>query len=78
MKGARRRREAHIPGGEPLSVLLALSVGSGRLPGMTQDKVLPIASVRYGIITGPIELRRVETFTGAACLPRRLSVAPKR
>ena len=34
---------------------------------MTQDKVLPIASVRCGIIPGLIELQRVETFTGAAC-----------
>ena len=46
---AKHRREAHIPGGEPLLGLLALSVGSRRLPGMTQDKVLPIASVRCGI-----------------------------
>ena len=34
---------------------------------MTHDNVLPIASVPCGITPGPIELRRVETFTGAAC-----------
>jgi hypothetical protein len=34
---------------------------------MTQDMVLPIVSVPCGITPGPIELRRVETFTGAAC-----------
>jgi hypothetical protein len=32
---AKHRREAHIPGGEPLPVVLALSVGSRRLPGMS-------------------------------------------
>ena len=53
---AKHRPEAHIPGGESLLVLLALSVGSRRLPGMNPGQVLPIASVRCGITPGAIEL----------------------
>ena len=33
------------PGGEPLYKMAAVSVGSRRLPGMTQPNVLPIASI---------------------------------
>jgi hypothetical protein len=38
-------RKPTAPGGEPLYKMAALSVGSRRLPGMTQRNVLPIASV---------------------------------
>jgi hypothetical protein len=47
--------------------MAALSVASRRLPGMTQRKVLPIASIVFVRIQQPIELPHVETFPGAAC-----------
>jgi hypothetical protein len=47
--------------------MVALSVSSRRLPGITQSNVLPIASVRCGGYNRPIELPHLETFPGAAC-----------
>jgi len=41
------------PGGEPLYKMAALSVASRRLPGITQRKVLPIASVLLLGYNGP-------------------------
>jgi hypothetical protein len=41
------------PGGEPLYKMAALSVVSRRLPGMTQRKVLPTASVLLREYNGP-------------------------
>jgi len=44
---------APTPGGEPLFKMAALSVASRRLPGMTQRKVLPIASILLRGYNGP-------------------------
>jgi hypothetical protein len=55
------------PGGEPLYKMAALWVASRRLPGMTQRKVLPIASIPGGGYNRPIELPNLEMFRGAAC-----------
>jgi hypothetical protein len=44
-KGPMERASLARPGGEPLYKVAALSVSSRRLPGMTQRKILPIASI---------------------------------
>lgn len=45
-------------------------------PKLTQRNVSPSAFVQCGMATGAIELPRVETFPGAACLPSVLA-APR-
>ena len=47
--------------------MAALWVSSRRLPGITQRKVLAIASIPCGGFNRPIELPHLETFPGAAC-----------
>jgi hypothetical protein len=47
--------------------MAALSISSGRLPGITQRNVLPITSIPCGGYNRPIELPHLETFSGAAC-----------
>src|SRR5271156_608662 len=63
----RRLKLREATSGRPLYKMATLSVASGRLPGMTERKVLPIASTSVVGIQRPIELPHFETFPGAAC-----------
>ena len=66
------------PGGEPLCSAAVLSDCSKRLPGITQRVLLAGGLCCEGIDQRrPIELPNYGSFPGAACLPRRLSVAAK-
>jgi hypothetical protein len=52
-RGTRADRKPTGLEGEPLYKVAALSVGSRRLPGMTQGNVLPIASISGGGYNSP-------------------------